>query len=63
MPETQVKGDPCCVAFWNPKSNKLCVPGKGLYFLSFVGHAFTKAVIGQSPCRVVVRYPNNDNDP
>ena len=24
---------------------------------------FYKAVIGQSPSRVVVRYPNNDNDP
>ena len=55
-PESRVKGDPCCFAFLNPKSNKLCVLCEGLYFLSFVGHAFTRALIGQSPSIVVVCY-------
>ena len=54
-PELRVKEDPCCFAFFNPKSNKLRV----LYFLSFVGHAFTRAIIGQSPSIVVVRYPHH----
>ena len=58
-PESCVKGDPCCFAFLNAKLNKLRVPCEGLYFLSFVGHAFTKAVIRQSPSRVVVRYPHH----
>ena len=48
-----------CFAFLNPKSNKLRVPFESLYFLSFVGHAFTKAVIGQSPSRVVISYSHH----
>ena len=58
-PESRVKGDPCCFAFLNPKSNKSRVLCEGLYFLSFVGHAFTRAIIGQSPSIVVLRYPNH----
>ena len=58
-PESRVKRDPCCFAFLNPKPNKLPLPCEVLNFLSFVDHAFTKAVIGQSPSRVVVRYPHH----
>ena len=44
---------------FEPKIKQKCVPCEGLYFLSFVGHAFTRAVIGQSPSIVVVRYPHH----
>ena len=57
-PESRVKGDSCCFAFLNPNSNKLRIPCEGL-FLSLVGYAFTRAVIGQSPSIVIVRYPHH----